>query len=113
MRKSDKKFDNELRRLLTQICENDFALIQGFQWLTHTVNYSNISSSLRVICVFDTNDNLQLFLSSYDKAKIESVILKVISQLNVKLQSTSKQLIFDSEENCTRDNNGNWAQRLG
>ena len=112
MRKSDKKFDNELRKALTKLCENELETLDGFQWLTHTVNYPNVESSLKVICVFDLNENLERFMSSNENSKIESLILKTVSDLNIKLKNTSKQLVFDTEENCTRFNNGNWSQRL-
>lgn len=112
MRKSDKKFDNELRKSLTRLCESQLEALVGFQWLTHTVSFANVQSSLKVVCVFDTNEHLELFLGSKNKLKVESLILKVMSDLNVKLKNTSKQLIFDTEENCIRFNNGNWAERL-
>ena len=112
MRKSDKKFENELRKSLTRLCENEFERLNGFRWLTHKVNYPNIQSSLKVVCVFDTNDNLELFLSSTDKPEVEAQILKVISQLSVKLKNVQNQLVFDSEENCNHVNSGNWAERL-
>jgi len=112
MRKSDKKFDNELRKSLTQLCENELKELNGFQWVTHAVKYPNIQSSLNVICVFDNNENLELFMSSIDRRKVESHIIKILSALNVKLKDTSKQIVFDTEENCSRFNNGNWTKRL-
>ena len=57
MRKSDKKLDNQLRLVLTDVCETALKEVEGFQWLTHVVNYSNFPQSLRVVCVFDTNEN--------------------------------------------------------
>lgn len=112
MRKSDKKFENELRKSLTRLCENELEQLEGFEWLTHTVSFPNIQTSLKIICVFDTNDSLNHFLCSDDKRKIETRILKVMSELNVKLKNTSKQIVYDTEENCTRMNKGNWAKRL-
>ncbi|RJG47774.1 Fis family transcriptional regulator [Motilimonas pumila] len=112
MRKSDKKLDNELRGSLTRLCENELERIAGFQWVTHTVHYPNVSASLRIICVFDNNESLALFVSSKEQSVIESRILKVLADLNVKLKSVPKQLVFDSEENCARFNDGNWAERL-
>ncbi|NVK25911.1 MAG: Fis family transcriptional regulator [Gammaproteobacteria bacterium] len=112
MKKSDKKFDNELRKSLTSLCDNELKCIDGFEWLTHTVNFSNIQASLKIVCVFDTNQHLNRFLSSSEKPKVESCILNVISDLNIKLKKPSKQLVFDSEENCHQFNYGNWAVRL-
>ncbi len=112
MRKSDKKLDNEIRKALTSICENQLKLCEGFEWLTHTANYSNFPASLKVICVFDTNEQLELFLASSDCTKVTSSISKALSNLGIKLSQSAKYLVFDSEENCGRDNKGNWKARL-
>lgn len=111
MKKSDKKLDNELRKSLSKLCENYLESVNGFQWLTHQVNYSYLQS-LKVTCVFDSNDNLDL-LSAPDKAELESQISKVITSLNIKLKKNTKLVEFDTEENCAQFNNGNWAKRLG
>lgn len=112
MRKTDKKFDNDLRKSLTQLCENELEQLEGFQWLTHTVNYPNIQSTLKIVCVFDSNINLEQFLASNQKAQVESRILKILSSHGVSLKKATKQLLFDTEENCNRINHGNWAERL-
>ena len=54
MKKTDKKMDNHIRRVLTDVCETSLKDINGFAWLTHTVNYAQFPQSLKVICVFDT-----------------------------------------------------------
>jgi len=54
MKKTDKKMDNHIRRVLTDVCETSLTDISGFAWLTHTVNYAQFPQSLKVICVFDT-----------------------------------------------------------
>ena len=110
MRKSDKKLDNEIRKVLTNICDNQLKSYEGFEWITHRVNYSNFPSSLKVVCVFDNNDQIaQLIQSNYD-TKITSIISKALSGLGIKLPT--KFLEFDTEENCWRDNRGNWQSRL-
>lgn len=112
MRKSDKKFDNQLRKALTDLCENELEQIDGFRWLTHIVNYPNVQATLRIICVFDTNADLESYLSSDEKSVIESKITKLVSSLGIKLNNIDKQLEFDTEENCAASHNGNWAKRL-
>ena len=39
MRKSDKKFDNAIRKALIDVCEQAQRSFDGFQWLTHNINY--------------------------------------------------------------------------
>lgn len=110
MRKSDKKRDNDIRKALTSLCEKQMKFYDGFQWLTHTVNYANFPASFKVICVFDTNEQLRRFLASDDNAKVTSTIAKALSGLKIKLPS--QYLVFDSEEDCEQHNGGNWQARL-
>lgn len=113
MRKSDKKLDNEIRKALTKLCEGQLKSHQGFEWLTHTANYSNFPASLKVVCVFDSYENLALFEASSNKSKVVSTISRLLSTLNVKLSSPEKQLVFDCEEKCNEEHRGNWKARLG
>ncbi|WP_318443543.1 hypothetical protein [Photobacterium leiognathi] len=53
MRKMDKKRDNTIVAALTQVCHTAQEEGNGFQWLTHTVNYQNFPDSLTVVCVYD------------------------------------------------------------
>ncbi|WP_371185500.1 Fis family transcriptional regulator [Thalassotalea maritima] len=112
MRKSDKKIDNQLRQVLTDVCEMSLKDIHGFQWLTHTVNFSNFPSSLRIVCVFDTNENRQRYLSSEHKQRLQSRIKGEFDALGIALKHIAKHIVYDSEENCAEQHNGNWAKRL-
>jgi len=112
MRKSDKKLDNEIRKELTAICESQLKSYEGFEWLTHTANYNNFPASLRVICVFNNNEQLKAFLTSDKKAQASSSISKALSGLGIKLPAAEKLVQFDSEENCERENRGNWQAHL-
>lgn len=112
MRKTDKKLDNQLRQSLTDVCEIALQELAGFQWLTHTVDYSRFPQSLKVICVFDTNDELQGYLESDKKHLLKGLIEAELRNLNIKLPNISMQVIYDTEENCRGQHDGNWAQRL-
>ena len=112
MRKSDKKLDNQLRMVLTQVCENALEEIEGFQWLTHMVNYSNFPKSLKVVCVFDTNESLDRYLLSETNNQLQSLIKRELSKLNIQFKNIVNNVLFDTEENCEKQHNGNWAQRL-
>ncbi|MFT7007696.1 MAG: hypothetical protein ACJAXJ_002225 [Colwellia sp.] len=112
MRKSDKKMENQLRTTLTEVCENALKSFNGFEWLTHKVNYSNFPASLKVICIFDTNDNLSSFINNDHCNELGSLILKKFSDMGINLKSITNHLSYDTEENCQKDNNGKWADRL-
>lgn len=112
MRKSDKKLDNQLRLELTDVCEVALKDVPGFQWLTHLVNYDNFPASLRIVCVFDTNESLDNYLISRSNAQLQTMIAAKLNSLGVKLKRIEKHVLFDTEENCDAQHKGNWALRL-
>jgi len=113
MRKSDKKMDNQLRLVLTDVCETALKEVDGFQWLTHLVNYSSFPKSLKVVCVFDTNENLSLFMSKSSRNALASLIQKKLQEVGVNIKDMSGQIVYDTEENCALEHKGKWAERLG
>ncbi|MFA0087442.1 Fis family transcriptional regulator [Vibrio sp. 10N.261.51.F12] len=112
MRKNDKKIDNQLRVMLTEICETELDRTDGFAWLTHTANYSNFPSSLKIACVFDTNDELSQFTSSQSASALTSLIQKRCEALGIQFKRASEHIIYDSEERCNSQHQGNWSKRL-
>ncbi|BDX06933.1 Fis family transcriptional regulator [Planctobacterium marinum] len=112
MRKSDKKRDNILRKVLTLVCESALKDIQGFCWLTHIVNYDNFPKSLRIVCVFDSNADLDNYLLSDNNEYLQSIIASELSQIDIKLDNITNQILFDTEENCAEQHQGNWSRRL-
>ena len=112
MRKTDKKLDNTIRASLTDVCEQALKDIDGFRWLTHLVNYDNYPKSLKVVCVFDTNQNLNNYLESDESLSIESLIHSEFQAMDIKLKCFSNHISYDSEEDCHQQHNGNWAIRL-
>ena len=113
MRKTDKKIDNQLRLALTDVCEISLKEINGFQWLTHLANYSNFPKSLRIVCVFDTNENLSSFISKDNKIELISLIQVKLHDVDVKVKNVTDHILYDTEENCEKEHNGKWADRLG
>lgn len=112
MRKTDKKLDNQLRLALTDVCESALEDIAGFQWLTHLVNYSNFPKSFRVVCVFDTNQNLSNFMGADDRHKLSSAIQLALFNIDIHLKNIGSHLSYDTEENCNKKHNGKWSDRL-
>ncbi len=113
MRKTDKKIDNQLMLVLTDVCEISLKEINGFQWLTHFVDYSNFPKSLKVVCVFDTNENLSCFMSKDSKKELTSLIQVKLHEVDVKVKNVTDHILYDTEENCEKEHNGKWADRLG
>ncbi len=113
MRKTDRKIDNQLRRALIDVCEITLKEINGFQWLTHLVNYSNFPKSLKIVFVFDTNENLSCFMSKDSRKELASLIQVKLHEVDVKVKNVTDHILYDTEENCEKEHNGKWADRLG
>ena len=112
MRKSDKKIENQIRDVLTDVCEDTLKGYDGFLWVTHTVNFSSFPQSLKIVCVFDSNQDRTNFLEADGQHKVASVIQNAFNQVGIKLRSIDKNLSFDTQENCDRDHQGKWNLRL-
>jgi hypothetical protein len=112
MRKTDKKIDNQLRLVLTDVCEMALKEIGGFQWLTHVVNYANFPNSLKVVCVFDTNTNLAFFMSHISKSELSCLIDQKLQQVGITLKNVGDHIVYDTQQNCEKDHHGKWADRL-
>lgn len=112
MRRTDKKIDNNVRKALTIACDTALERVDGFKWLTHTATYDCFPGSLLVVCVFDTCERLdkarEAEMETYFRRLIQGNLLKV----GVKFKNALKQIRFDTEERCERENNGNWKERI-
>lgn len=109
MRKTDKKTGNTLRALLTEVCEIALVRNDGFQWLTHRVNYDHFPDSLSVICVYDTNDQL----AQADVETLRSLVQQKLASMGIRIKDTHRHIRFDTEENCSLQHRGRWQERLG
>ena len=112
MRKTDKKTENQLRIALTDVCEIALEEFTGFQWLTHLVNYADFPKSLKVACIFDTNDNLNNFTAANNHQKLNTLIQKKLLEIGININSINGQVSYDTEENCDKTDNGKWPDRL-
>ncbi|AWL13078.1 hypothetical protein HMF8227_02626 [Saliniradius amylolyticus] len=109
MRKTDKKRNNAIRKALTQACESALDSVEGFQWLTHKVNYQNFPDSLVVICVFSTDQHLE---DSQALSQLHTLVVGVLKDIDIRLPQPDKQIQWDSEQACEREQGGNWSRRL-
>ena len=112
MRKSDKKIENNIRKVLTDVCTIALTEYAGFSWLTHFVNYSRFPDSLSIICVFDKNEQLDTFCADACDKELRVLITSKLSSLGIKIDNVLQQVNFDTEENCSIRNNGKWHERF-
>lgn len=108
MTKNDKKTDNAICQVLTEACETDLKQHQGFEWVTHVVNYKRFPQSLLVICIFDNKAHL----AHADVQALRDSIMRHLLSVNIRLAQPQRQISFDTEEACAEENDGNWARRL-
>lgn len=112
MKKTDKKLENTIITILTDVCEQSLKDIDGFQWLTHSVNFNDFPRSLTVVCVFDTQAQISELRNT---AQHEELINRITGQLKeggIVLSHPQKQIKFDSEEKCLEEHGGSWKKRL-
>jgi len=112
MKKTVKKLDNNVIRALTIVCENAKESVPGFEWLTHRARYDQFPGSLVVTCVFADYDSqikaLEEKKDLYLCKRIQIQLLKV----GIVLKNTRNLVRLDNEQDCLRDNQGDWARRL-
>ena len=97
---------------MTAVCDMALKEINGFQWLTHIVDYADFPASLKVVCVFDTNENLASFIAGSSHKELNALIQKKLFAMGINPKSVAGRIAYDTEENCDRDHNGKWADRL-
>ena len=112
MKKTDKKIDKQLCQALTKACETAKKEVQGFQWLTHLVNYNQFPDSLSVICIFATKVELDQARQESKNQLIVSLIKSELEQINIRLKDTNRHVSFDTEEACEEEHNGKWQKRF-
>ena len=67
MRKTDKKRETQIIKVLTEVCEEAKYTCTGFEWLTHTVDYQHFPQSLKVTLVFNEHVSEDLMLAEFRK----------------------------------------------
>lgn len=112
MKKTHKKRDNDIRKVLNQVCEDCLKEIDGFVWLTHMADFDQLARTLRVICVFATQNDLTEYARSLQSDVMQTRIIQSLQHINIVMAAPHTQIIMDSEEACSAQHNGNWAKRL-
>ena len=108
MKKTDKKIDNALRATLTEACDMALEKHAGFMWLTHFANYQDFPESLSIVCIFDTNEQL----SKANLNELRATIKAKLTSIDIIVKNINQRVVFNTEENCEKENNGNWKERF-
>ena len=111
MNKRDKQLEKKIITALTADCENFKSSIDGFSWLTHLINFS-AKENISIICVFDTNEQLQDAAKLNQTDMIIKTITATLKTMDVIIKKPYKQITMDSEENCNLSHKGDWQQRF-
>ena len=112
MSKTNKKIDNNICKALTDVCEQAKVEISGFQWLSHTANYTQFPGSLMVTCVFDSDVSVTAASQAECDLLLQKWVQKSLFKVGVVLKDVRQNFRLDSEEACERESDGDWALRL-
>lgn len=110
--KTQKKTDNNIRIALTEVCEQALQEVPGFKWLTHQADYSNFPASLLVTCVFDTEEHVLQAKTAGHTSAMQKRIHGKLLKVGIVVKRVAQQVIFDSEEACVQEHQGDWPTRL-
>ncbi|MFQ3188943.1 MAG: hypothetical protein ACI936_000063 [Paraglaciecola sp.] len=112
MNKTVKKLDNNVVQALKIVCENAKQDIIGFEWLTHSADYSNFPGSLVITCVLDQIDSLDSMIASEQDKILRKQIQKQLLKAGILFKDIRQHVFFDTEQACLLEHNGNWKRRL-
>lgn len=106
------RLDRRLIAALTDACETAKTEIPGFDWLTHTVDYSAFPQSLRVIWVFDSRASKEHALSTGADTRMRELTAAALNDADVHGAPMGRCVHVDSEEECRLRHDGDWRVRL-
>lgn len=98
MKKTVKKFESNIVRALTKVCEISKTRVTGFEWLTHTVDYANFPGSLMVTCAFANDSALNSVLSHQHDADMVALIHKELLSVGIVLKKPKQHVRFVTEQ---------------
>nr|WP_314400906.1 hypothetical protein [Pseudomonas lundensis] len=111
-KRNQAQIERRLVKALTEACEIAKHQIDGFVWLTHAVDYDAFPASLKVVWVFDTQNNKDYALADGEAGYMVELTEKAFDKANVNVRNVATHVYFDSEEECQRTDAGHWPQRL-
>lgn len=112
MTKTEKKTEKLIVQTLTNACHVLTDSVDGFEWLTHFVDYGSFPQSLEIVCIFDTQESLSKAIQEHQDSFIRSLLTDKLRSIDIPLKNSVKQIGFDTEEACEKYHDGNWAKRF-
>lgn len=110
MNKSDKKTEKQIVKALNTACDSLMGDVEGFCWLTHFVDYANVSQSLRIVVVFDTDQALSDADASGLRKTISALVVKQLENHAIVIVDSEKTIHFDTEQQGADVNNTHWCR---
>jgi hypothetical protein len=104
--------ERELTRALTDACESAKFDIDGFEWLTHRVDYTHFPSSLVVTWVFDNDAHMKAAMGGQVKGRMLDLTLNAFEDIGIVVANAAAHVEFDSQERCDAAHGGDWAARF-
>ena len=93
---------------LNGVCDIAQDQYQGFEWLTHFVNFDSFPDSLSIVCIYDTNENL----SQSHTDDLLGLIKAKLAAVDININKIRKHVRFDTQENCEIEHKGKWNKRF-
>ncbi len=111
MKKENKKTDKKIVRALSNVCDTLTAELEGFRWLTHFVDYANVSQSLRIVIVFDTDLALADAVRAGLNETVSGLVKEQLEKSGILISNSEKALLFDSEERGADIDSVQWCRK--
>ncbi len=111
MKRNEMKTENSIVKALNDVCETLKKESEGFSWLTHFVDYSKFPQSLKLVFVFDTNQNLEGAKNTTTFQTIFQLTETRLSGEGIYIKNIHKSLFFDTEENGADYENEKWSKK--
>ena len=111
MNRSERKIEQRIVSALKRVCDELTLSTPGFCWLTHFVDYTNVSQSLRVVCVFDTESTLTSARQKAVTASISSLVVAHLEKEGILSGSIERSVLFDTEEKGANVDRAKWCRQ--
>jgi hypothetical protein len=111
MIRTDKKTESAIVNALNEVCETLKLKSVGFSWLTHFVDYSDFPQSLKIVFVYDSNQNCEHARNKTQLKTISQLTESSLVKAGVVIKVIDNAMFFDTEENGADVDNRNWCRR--
>ena len=97
MNKTDKKREKSIIQGLTRVCDITKNEIDGFEWLTHTIDYDYFPNSLMVHCIFTSDVSIKQVIDSGQDETIFKLICDELVLIDINFKDISSHVTFDTK----------------